>query len=313
MVYFLAGMNLLLLFWAGAVSARLCLYKKQIRHMLKELEFANQSETNILFTSAVNIGQTPDVIDAVNCMMEKNRRNSAQLLHENRSYRESITGISHDIRTPLTSAKGYMQMIQKEGIPREKQVEYAKIVERRLADLTAMLDQLFLYARIEAREFVIHPETLNAGSLFADTVSMFYEDFCSKNCEPAIHLPKTPCWVYADRQALVRMIENLIKNALVHGTGHYELSLCQDGQRAVICISNETNSIELSDIDHIFERFYTTDLSRSRKTTGLGLAIVKELAGQMGGEVSASLNGNEFSITLCLPCADKSFGHGISQ
>lgn len=302
MVIFLAGMNILLLFWAGVVSARLCLYQKQIRHMLKELGLAKQSETNILLTSAVRIGRTPDVIRSFNDILEQNRRTIAQLLCENRSYRESITGISHDIRTPLTSAKGYMQMIQKEGTSREKQIEYAQIVERRLADLSSMLDQLFLYTRIEARELELHPETLNACSLFADTVSMFYEDFCRKNCEPKIALPGAPCRISADRQAFVRMIENLVKNALVHGTGNYQLSLRQDGQKAVICISNETDSIEPADMAHIFDRFYTTDISRSRKTTGLGLAIVKELAGQMGGEVSASLDGNVFSVLLCLPC-----------
>ena len=298
---FLAGINLVLLFWAGVVSARLCLYQKQVRHMLRELELAKQSETNILFTSAVHIGQTADVIDAFNRILEKNRSRMERLLCENRSYRESITSISHDIRTPLTSAKGYMQMIQKEGLPKEKQTEYAKIVERRLADLTDLLDQLFLYARIEAGELELHLEMLNACSLFADTVSMFYEDFCKKNCEPDIHLPASVCWLYTDRQAFIRMIENLIKNALVHGTGNYKMSLWQDGKKVMIRMSNETNSIEPADIAHIFDRFYTTDISRSRKTTGLGLAIVKELAGQMGGEVVACLDENVFSITLSLP------------
>lgn len=299
---FLVGMNLLLLLWAGVVSARLCLYKKQVSHMLKELELAEQSETNILLTSAVHIGRTESVIGAFNSVLEKNRRRMERLLCENRSYRESIASISHDIRTPLTSAKGYMQMIQKEGLPKEKQIEYAKIVERRLADLTGMLDQLFLYARIEAGELELHPEKLNACSLFADTISMFYEDFCKKDCEPDIHLPASPCWLYTDRQAFIRVIENLMKNALVHGTGSYRMSLWQDGEKAMICMSNETNSIEPADICHIFDRFYTTDVSRSRKTTGLGLAIVKELAGQMGGEVFAGLDGTVFSITLSLPC-----------
>lgn len=301
---------MLLLLWAGVVSARLYLYKKQVSHMLKELELAGQSETNILLTSAVCIGQTEDVIGAFNSILEKNRCRIERLLCENRSYRESITSISHDIRTPLTSAKGYMQMIQKESLPKEKQIEYVKIVEKRLADLTGMLDQLFFYARMEAGELELHLEILNACSLFADTVSMFYEDFSKKNCEPDIRLPTSPCWLYTDRQAFIRIVENLIKNALVHGTGNYRMSLWQDGEKVIIRMSNETNSIEPADIRHIFDRFYTTDVSRSRKTTGLGLAIVKELAGKMDGEVFAVLDGNMFSITLSLPCADQSYTNG---
>lgn len=312
MTTLLAGIILLLLLWAGIVSARLYMYHKQICHMLEELNMANQSDTNMLFTSTLPVGKTEAVIAAINCIFEKNRRRMEQLLHENCSYRESITSISHDIRTPLTSAKGYMQIMQKENLPKEKQADYAKIVERRLTDLTEMLDQLFLYARIEAGEQTLHPEILNVCNLFADTISMFYEDFCSRNCEPAIYMPTAPCQIYADRQALIRIIENLIKNALVHGTGNFKLSLQQVHQKAVICISNATNSIEAGDIDHIFDRFYTTDLSRSRKTTGLGLAIVKELTRQMDGNVSARLEHGIFSIEVQLPCTDAFYFYCIN-
>ncbi len=96
-------------------------------------------------------------------------------------------------------------------------------------------------------------------------------------------------------------MENLIKNALVHGIDTYQMSLLQEGTHAVVRVANRTDSIDASDIAYIFDRFYTTDQSRSRKTTGLGLAIVKELASQMHADAAASLNGDLFSIEVRFP------------
>lgn len=299
------------IFWIGAalsllalavfLSARLACYRKQLSHMLKELDLARKSETNILFTSAVRIGKTEEIISALNDILESSRRSRQTLIRENQSYRESISSISHDIRTPLTSAKGYLQMMGNPAVPEATKQKYAQIIERRLDGLSDMLDQLFLYTRIEAGAIPLHMEYLNASNLFAETVSLFYGSFLEKNCEPKITLPQHPCRIYADRQAFVRIAGNLIKNALVHGTGGYELSLMQAEGAALLRVSNETGTIEASDIGHIFDRFYTTDKSRSRKTTGLGLTIVKELAVRMDGEAKAWLEGNIFSIEVRFP------------
>lgn len=298
----LGGIIILLLIGAGILSARLCCYRKQMRHMLRELDVIEQTDTKVLLTSAVSVGQTDEVISAVNRILQRKRRTEEQLYRENRSYRESITSISHDIRTPLTSAKGYLQMLAAGNAAEEKRNQYARTVERRLDDLTGMLDWLFLYARIEAGELELQREVLNAGNLFAETVSMFYEDFVKKNCEPSVTVPSEPCHISADREALVRILENLIKNALVHGTGDYELSLRKEKNEAVIRVANRTDSIEVQDMEHIFERFYTTDTSRSRKNTGLGLAIVKKLTEQMQGKVEATLENGYFAIEVRLKC-----------
>lgn len=302
----IAAITLLSLIGTGILAARLGCYKKQNEHLLQELELVKQEETNILFTCVSSVGRTQDIVRALNELLERHRQIKERLLRENRSYRQSITSISHDIRTPLTSAKGYMQMLRCESLPMQKRSEYAKIVEQRLDTLTDMLDQLFLYTRIEAGELPLTIEKINLTNLFADTISMFYDDFLCKNCEPDVQIAQTPCHIQADRQALIRIVENLLKNALIHGTGDYELSLTIRHSCACMRIANRTDSIEPSDIDYIFDRFYTTDLSRSRKTTGLGLAIVKELTQQMGGTVAAALDDSVFSIEVCfcLPESD---------
>lgn len=183
--------------------------------------------------------------------------------------------------------------------------KYQRIVEQRLNSLTDMLNQLFEYARIEAGELQFEPEIINANTVFAETIAMFYEDFVYKKCEPEVMIAEKPCKIMVDKQAYIRIVENLMKNALVHGMGGYRFSLIEEKGKCVIRISNLTHTVEQQDIDRIFDRFYTTDQSRAKKTTGLGLAIVKRFVQQMGGAVKAYLEGERFTIEVKLPLAMK--------
>lgn len=283
---------------AGIFSLRLFCYGKQVRHLRKQLEFLKAEDSNQLLTSVCAVGQTEEMISAMNQVLEKIREEQRRLYRANRSYRESITGISHDIRTPLTSVKGYVQLLEHPGIPKEKKEQYLKTVERRMEDLAELLNQLFEYARLEAGELDLKREKLNVTNLFAETVSMFYEDFLEKGCEPAVEVPREPCFVYGDAHAWQRMTENLIKNALVHGTGGYVFSLVREQERTVLRIANETETIQERDLEQIFERFYTTDQSGNRRSTGLGLAIAREFAEKMGGEIQASLKHGIFEVEV---------------
>lgn len=304
---------LLILLLVCIVLLSVCLVcrRRQLRHILKELWLAERQDTGILLTCAYPAGQTKELVLVLNRILEKHRQSLEQLQRENRGYRESIISISHDIRTPMTSAKGYLQMSCHGQLSDEKKAEYAAIVLRRLDDLSGMLDQLFLYTRLKAGEALLYPEEINASSLFADTIALFYDDFVKKGFEPEVLLPSKPCRILADRPAFTRIVENLLRNALQHGTGECQLSLRGTAGEAVICISNRTVSIQKEDISHIFDRFYTTDTSRNRKTTGLGLAIVNGLAAQMGGGASAALNNGIFSIEVRFPlCGSSATIHG---
>ncbi|MBE5873326.1 MAG: HAMP domain-containing histidine kinase [Lachnospiraceae bacterium] len=283
------------------LTARLWGYRRQIAHIKEELSFLEKEETNSLLSSFCAVGKTEEMIEAVNRLLLRYRKEEERLKSENRIYRESITSISHDIRTPLTSAKGYLQMLQKEELSAEKKSAYVRIVEQRLDHLTDMLNQLFEYARIEAGEIKLVPESFHAGNVFAETISMFYEDFVERGCEPEVIIADEVGKISTDKQAFIRIVENLLKNALVHGTGGYSLSLsCKEGY-CLISVSNLTDSVEPGDVANIFERFYTTDKSRTKKTTGLGLAIVKRFATQMCGEAKAYLEDNRFTIEVRFP------------
>lgn len=291
----------------GVLAARLYAYRKQVSHLIEELSLWEQELTNYELTSCCPIGDTPKLIMAMNHVMHRHRELETALRKENRIYKESITGISHDIRTPLTSSKGYIQLLQDEKIPEEKKKEYINIINRRLDDVADMLSQLFEYARIEAGELELEAEVFCGSNVFAETIALFYEDFVKAGFEPKVEISKEPCYIEADKKAFIRIIENLMKNALVHGTGDYRIGFTKEDGKAVIRICNQTDSITEKDIEYIFDRFYTSDESRSRRTTGLGLSIVKRFSEQMGGEAKAFLEGDDFTIEVCLPLVEGNF------
>lgn len=284
---------------SAVLLLRLLCYRKQIKHIKEQLSFIQAEGSNFMLTSAYPVGKTQELINVLNEVVENFRRRQRGLERANQSYRESITSISHDIRTPLTSVKGYVQMQKNADIPQEKRMEYLQIVERRLEELSDILNQLFEYARLEAGEFQLNPQRLNLGNIFAEVISMFYEDFASKGLEPQVEMPGEAMFIQADRHAISRILENLIKNALVHGEGKYRFSLAPRGRYAIITIANETERIEEKDLQHIFERYYTTDQSRNRRTTGLGLAIAREFTEQMGGSIEAFLRDGYFTVEVC--------------
>ena len=280
-------------------GARLWCYRRQIDYLLKQISLLEQEDTNYCLSSYCRIGKTEKLIGEFNRVWQKKRESMIALKKGNMSYRESIMGISHDIRTPLTSAKGYTQMLLKGSLTDvEKQQRYIEKVEQRIDDVVDMLDQLFEYARVEAGERKFNTERINLNNIFSDTLSLFYDDFVQAGCEPAVDISETPLYIEADVDGVKRIIENLIKNALFHGKGEYRFSVEKQDEQAVITMSNLTDSIEKDDIEHIFERFYTTDKSRTRKTTGLGLAIVKQFTESMGGNVSADLMEGVFRVRV---------------
>ncbi len=132
------------------LGARLWCYRRQIDYLLKQISLLEQEDTNYCLSSYCRVGKTEKLINEFNRVWQKNRERMIALKKGSRSYRESIMGISHDIRTPLTSAKGYTQLLLK-GSPddAEKQQLYIEKVDQRSDDAVNMLEQLYEYAMLE--------------------------------------------------------------------------------------------------------------------------------------------------------------------
>lgn len=182
----------------------------------------------------------------------------------------------------------------------EEDLDAAVVINERLNVLNQLLNQLFEFARIEADEMEFSYTTFDLNAVLRSVAVSFFKSFEERKIIPALSIAEISFPFYGDEKAVTRIFENIISNALSHGKSDYHFHLMMI-MKITIFFSEFTDSINESDIDKIFNRFYTTDLSRSRKTTGLGLTIAKNLTVKMGGSISASLNNNVFEIVVCFP------------
>ena len=273
-------------------------YVINIRYITKQLkEIIEAEETNKILTVAAKQKDIVNLVDMLNNMIVGMRKSHIKIKNITRQFRESIINISHDLRTPLTTASGYVQMLQTD-ITEEERKEYLEIVLERQNMVKVLLEQLFEYVRIEAGEITYKFEYIDAKKIFIDTLAMYYDDFNSKGESPVINMLDNPCIIYGDEQGLQRIFSNILFNAVIHGLGNYTFEIKESKDEYLFIFSNGSEFINAEDIDRIFERFYTRDKSRSKKTTGLGLCIAKEITNQLNGEINAFYEDRTFSIVV---------------
>ncbi len=294
LVIILVVLCLLLAGYIGALNL-------EVKRMSEILKTISTSQTNGEVYTLTSNRQFQQLARRINIMLMNQRRRERRLKKADEAFKESVTGISHDLRTPLTSVSGYLQMIRSDKTPVEKKIEYFHIIEGRLAALLSLLDELFEYTRLELEQPVLQQEKLNLGAVLAEQLALYYQEFTDKGITPQIEIPEKPVTVFCDKASLERILQNLIKNALVHGEGGLWVTLeCREGFAAVGFANNAGQST--ADPERLFDRFYTADKSRSGKSTGLGLSIVRQLTERMGGLVEAQKQADMLTITVSFPC-----------
>ncbi|APH17674.1 sensor histidine kinase [Clostridium botulinum] len=212
--------------------------------------------------------------------------------------RKNIANISHDLRTPLTSIIGYIQMIKKGNLSKEKQMEYIDIAERRAKDLQNLLSDFFEISIIELPDYYIELQNININNILCEVIASFYSSFVDKNITPKIDLPKENIMVIGNEGAIKRVLQNLIVNMIKHSKRDVYISLKKENDKAVLATINKCNNITEVDIELIFNRFYKKDNARTNKngSTGLGLFISKSLMEKMNGEIYAEVHENLLHI-----------------
>ena len=278
-------------------AAVLILLKRDIRRLNQNLRIIEKSDTNTQATTETFDKDISELCIIINDILTKQKKIMAASEKSNREFRQAITNISHDLRTPLTSAIGYIQMIKSEETPDSKKQEYLDIIEQRLKSLSKLMNDLFEYTQIAEGKITQNIEKINICNLLRDIISEYYGDFMAKNFTVEIDIPDSPIYILCDVSLLKRIVQNLIQNAVKHGTEYFKLTVADN----TVIFKNKVLNIEQIDADRLFERFYTANLSRSGNTTGLGLAIVKEIAQNIGSGINASLEGDMLSICVCLP------------
>ncbi len=274
----------------GFALLRLWAYRAQLLEMARTLE-ETPPESNLRLTVGMS-GKAPRrLCQAVNRRLEEGRQLRLEMSRREQELKYTMACISHDIRTPLAGAMGYLQLL--EGEP-ERQAEYLDIVRRRLEELDGLLDELFLYTRLQGGSLPLECETMAALPPLWDALAEFYPQLEAAGVEPELRFDREDVTVWASQPALGRVYRNLIANALRHGGGGLTVS----GRDGVICFSNQLLPGSRPDPARLFDRFYQSSPARTRGGAGLGLAIVRELMERMGGQASAQIAGDLLVIKL---------------
>ena len=279
----------------GIAVLRLWSYRVQLLEMARTLE-ETPAESNLRLTVRMS-GEAPRrLCRAVNRRLEEGRQLRLETSRREQELKYTMACISHDIRTPLAGAMGYLQLL--EGEP-DRQAEYLGIVCKRLEELDGLLEELFLYTRMQDASLPLECGPMAALPPLWEALAEFYPQLEAAGVEPELRFDREDMAIRANPEALGRVYRNLIANALRHGGGGLAIS----GGEGEIRFSNELLPGSRPDPERLFDRFYQSSPARAKGGAGLGLSIVRELMERMGGQVSARISGNTLEIRLTFPQA----------
>lgn len=266
--------------------AMVLLYGHELRRMARFLRNRDGRSNSRLTTEMPGPGFA-DLARAVNGTLDA---------AEQRQFQRDLASLSHDIRTPLMGAKGYVSLAAEEPDD-ARRAHYLQAAEARLTDMEGLLDALFAYARATDAAAELDMRPLAVMPVLAEVLTGQFPAFEERGWEPLVDFPDESLVVEADSEALTRMFENLVSNALRYGTS--APSIVQRGR--TLTFSNKVPDPTAIDVSRLFERFYRADAARAHGGAGLGLAVVASLAAAQNIEVEASLEGDELSLALIFP------------
>lgn len=235
--------------------------------------------------------QLGEVALSINRMSKQLKHSIAEERKAEKTKNDLITGVSHDLRTPLTSILGFLEVIEKDRYQDEVEMRYyVNIAYEKSLALRRLIDELFEYTRVN-NGMPLELSELNMTGLIGQLAEEFVPITESAGMQIRLNVQEGDFKIQADGALLVRAYENILANAIQYGrTGKYiDIDIAQDGDMLVVRIQNYGVPIPERDLPFIFDRFYRVDSSRSKQTggTGLGLAITKSIVEVHGGGITA--------------------------
>ncbi len=241
-----------------AIFIKYILYRRQIRDICRQLQFLQEHLTNKRIQTTLDSPEILLLVSQLNELYDSQDSFRAGLQKKDRRMKEMLANVSHDIRTPLTALKGYFQLLLTEDDPQKK----------------------------------------NSHAVVLETLFSMYEMCKTHGMRSQLDIWEEPCPVRCNPLAVKRVIENIIRNAVLHGAGEVEISYYIEETRVCFTCKNTLESPQSVDMTQIFERFYKADLARSRQSTGLGLSIAKGFVEKMGGGIQAEIEDGKFVVRV---------------
>lgn len=218
---------------------------------------------------------------------------------------ELITNVAHDLRTPLTSIIGYLELLSKnDKLDEQTRNKYTQIAYAKAKKLEKLIEDLFGFTKLNYGKIAMKLEKTDLVKLISQLMEEFYPNFSEKNLSFSLKSNQPSAPVYADPNLIARLFDNLIGNAIKYGAEGKEINVRIESEEkyTTVYVINYGKVIPKEELPLIFEKFYRLEQSRSSETggTGLGLAIAKNIVDMHKGsiEVKSDLNGTAFIVKL---------------
>lgn len=227
-------------------------------------------------------------------------RQQERIMYQRREtqIRREIENISHDLRTPLTSVLGYLELLQDEDTSEEEKKEYLSIIHKRARILQGFIQEFYEISRIEGDDYPILLEAVPVQATLREAAVSYYHEFERKKMKVSIELEEKQSFIIVDKIQFNRILNNLIQNVLKYANYQFIMKQFTVDNRCIIQFINDRVNMRDEELALIFDRFYTGDQSRTNQSTGLGLTITKLLVDKMKGIISARFEENMFMIEL---------------
>ena len=274
----------------------LFLYHNEVKHISKEIDNIKDLDSNTLIHSKYNLKNINNLIYKINNLLTESKNIKIDYGNKNKSLMKMMTNISHDLRTPLTSALGYIDIILKSDLSEEEKKKDLITIEKRLRRLEELISSFFEFSRIISTNKLPTLEKINLTSILEESVIVFYDDYKKNNRKILLDCNQRKIIINSNKMLLTRIFENLIGNAYKHSNSDLIIKV-EKLNKVKIIFSNELLDNDV-DIDRIFDEFYTLDISRTKEGTGLGLAIAKEFTKQLNGNIYAEKHNNQLKIII---------------
>lgn len=249
------------------------------------------ADTNILIDISTRDPYMRKLATNINVQLRLLRKERHRYQQGDLELKEAVTNISHDLRTPLTAIKGYLDLLEREEKSENVQ-RYLTQIKGRTEVLKNLTEELFRYSVVtSSKELKI--ERMDLVRALEESLLSFYGVMQERGIQPEIELPQEPVILVLDAGAVNRIFSNIISNALKYSDGDFSVRMDRNGQ---VTFSNTAKNLNAVSVGRLFDRFYTVEASRN--SSGLGLSIAKILIERMGGSVSAHYEGDRLRIVM---------------
>ena len=280
-----------------ALFVKLMIVRRSERELLKEFSEILAADTNRLITLSAGSGYLKSLAAELNRQLACLRAERLRYERGDAELKDTISNISHDLRTPLTAISGYLELLEGEEVSPDVK-RYLSIVSDRVAVLKELAEEFFRYSvDVSVRQLRIEPVSLNR--VLEESVISFAAAMEQKRIAPQITFPQKEVVRSLDRSALSRVFGNLIGNALKYSDGDFCVSLDEEG---TVCFSNRARRLDSVTAEKLFHRFFTVETGSG--STGLGLSIAKLLTERMGGNIHLRFEDGILNICVMFPAQE---------